>query len=127
MARPAARVLTLLELLQSGGVRTMAELADRLGVDGRTVRLRGAILHEDHRGLESWVRRHIDYAKLQPPEPRLYRLAPKCWRALGYFLWRYVVQLGVLDGPEGLIFHSLHALAYRVLRDGFALEEARRL
>ncbi|HEX6450853.1 MAG TPA: YafY family protein [Trebonia sp.] len=38
MARPAARVLTLLELLQSGGVRTVAELADRLGVDGRTVR-----------------------------------------------------------------------------------------
>src|ERR1700760_3282647 len=38
MARPAARVLTLLELLQSGGVRTMTELADRLGVEGRTVR-----------------------------------------------------------------------------------------
>lgn len=36
--RPAARVLTLLELLQSGGTRTVAELADRLGVDGRTVR-----------------------------------------------------------------------------------------
>jgi predicted DNA-binding transcriptional regulator YafY len=31
-------VLTLLELLQSGGVRTVTELADRLGVDGRTVR-----------------------------------------------------------------------------------------
>src|SRR5260370_15161246 len=38
MARPAARVLTLLELLQSGGVRSVAELAGRLGVDGRTVR-----------------------------------------------------------------------------------------
>jgi predicted DNA-binding transcriptional regulator YafY len=38
MARPAARVLTLLELLQSGGVRTVAELAGRLGVDSRTVR-----------------------------------------------------------------------------------------
>src|ERR1700753_965308 len=38
MARPAARVLTLLELLQSGGVRTVGELADRLGVEGRTVR-----------------------------------------------------------------------------------------
>lgn len=38
MPRPAARVLTLLELLQSGGTRTVAELADRLGVDGRTVR-----------------------------------------------------------------------------------------
>ncbi|MEV7547540.1 YafY family protein [Streptomyces sp. NPDC089915] len=38
MARPTSRVLTLLELLQSGGIRTMAELADRLGVDARTVR-----------------------------------------------------------------------------------------
>ncbi|WP_030395396.1 helix-turn-helix transcriptional regulator [Kitasatospora purpeofusca] len=38
MARPTARVLALLELLQSGGVRTVAELADRLGVDERTVR-----------------------------------------------------------------------------------------
>jgi predicted DNA-binding transcriptional regulator YafY len=38
MSRPTGRVLTLLELLQSGGVRTAAELADRLGVDGRTVR-----------------------------------------------------------------------------------------
>ncbi|MFE3458268.1 helix-turn-helix transcriptional regulator [Nocardiopsis aegyptia] len=38
MSRPTARVLTLLELLQSGGTRTMAELADRLGVEGRTVR-----------------------------------------------------------------------------------------
>ena len=38
MPRPTARVLTLLELLQSGGTRTVAELADRLGVDERTVR-----------------------------------------------------------------------------------------
>src|SRR5262245_7830700 len=38
MARPTAGVLTLLELLQSGGIRTMAELSDRLGVDPRTVR-----------------------------------------------------------------------------------------
>jgi predicted DNA-binding transcriptional regulator YafY len=38
MARPTANVLILLELLQSGGIRTVAELADRLGVDERTVR-----------------------------------------------------------------------------------------
>ncbi|GLX93013.1 YafY family protein [Herbidospora sp. NBRC 101105] len=38
MPRPTGRVLTLLELLQSGGTRTVAELADRLGVQGRTVR-----------------------------------------------------------------------------------------
>jgi predicted DNA-binding transcriptional regulator YafY len=38
MGRPTVRVLSLLELLQSGGVRTVAELADRLDVDERTVR-----------------------------------------------------------------------------------------
>ncbi|MGV9358478.1 helix-turn-helix transcriptional regulator [Streptomyces misionensis] len=38
MSRPIARVLTLLELLQSGGLRTVAELAGRLDVDERTVR-----------------------------------------------------------------------------------------
>src|ERR1700685_2491141 len=38
MARPTARVLSLLELLQSGGVRTVAELAERLEVAERTVR-----------------------------------------------------------------------------------------
>ncbi|MER7052073.1 YafY family protein [Streptomyces sp. NPDC000351] len=38
MSRPVSRVLTLLELLQAGGTRTVAELADRLGVGERTVR-----------------------------------------------------------------------------------------
>ncbi|MFE9727306.1 helix-turn-helix transcriptional regulator [Streptomyces sp. NPDC005794] len=38
MPRPIARVLALLELLQSGGIRTVTELADRLDVDERTVR-----------------------------------------------------------------------------------------
>ncbi|MGW6408022.1 helix-turn-helix transcriptional regulator [Streptomyces vinaceus] len=38
MSRPIARVLMLLELLQSGGLRTVAELAARLDVDERTVR-----------------------------------------------------------------------------------------
>ena len=38
MARPTARVLALLELLQAGGQHTVAALAERLGVDERTLR-----------------------------------------------------------------------------------------
>ena len=38
MTRPTARVLALLELLQSGGTRNVGELAARLAVDERTVR-----------------------------------------------------------------------------------------
>jgi len=38
MAKPLARVLALLDILQMGGTRTQRELAQRLGVDERTVR-----------------------------------------------------------------------------------------
>ncbi len=38
LARPTARVLALLGLLQAGGQHTVGELAERLGVDERTVR-----------------------------------------------------------------------------------------
>src|SRR4051794_38989128 len=38
MTRPTARVLALLEVLQSGGTRTVPDLAARLDVDERTVR-----------------------------------------------------------------------------------------
>jgi predicted DNA-binding transcriptional regulator YafY len=38
MAKPLARVLALLDILQMGGTRTQRELSQRLGVDERTVR-----------------------------------------------------------------------------------------
>jgi len=38
VTRPTARVLALLEILQTGGSHTVRELAQRLGVDERTVR-----------------------------------------------------------------------------------------
>ena len=38
MAKPLARVLTLLDILQTGGTRNLRELSERLGVDERTVR-----------------------------------------------------------------------------------------
>jgi len=46
VARPIARVLALLEILQSGGTRTVAELAARLEVDERTVRRYVDHLHD---------------------------------------------------------------------------------
>src|SRR4051812_48213538 len=46
MATPASRLLEVLELLQSRPVTTGAEIADRLGVDRRTVRRYVESLHE---------------------------------------------------------------------------------
>ncbi len=45
-----------------------------------------------------------------------YRL-PIFFRAHLYFIYRYWIKLGFLDGPEGRIFHFLQAYWYRFLVD----------
>ncbi|WP_414676047.1 glycosyltransferase family 2 protein [Limnobacter sp.] len=56
-------------------------------------------------GLKRWVKEKV-YARL-----------PVGFRALAYFLYRYVVRLGFLDGKEGTIFHFLQGYWYRYLVD----------
>ena len=46
VSRPATRVLALLEVLQDRGLVPAAELADRLGVDARSVRRYATALRE---------------------------------------------------------------------------------
>jgi len=101
--------------------------------------------------LSSWVEKHIRYATIEAKvpkqdvedvllQPRLlgsapqrvrwvkvhlfYRLPPFV-RPLLYFLYRYFIRLGFLDGKKGFIFHFLHALWYRVLVDAKLLEQAK--
>ena len=50
-----------------------------------------------------------------------YRL-PKFLRAHLYYLYRYYLKLGFLDGPEGRIFHFLQAYWYRFLVDAKQFE-----
>lgn len=46
-----------------------------------------------------------------------YYKLPRFWRAHIYFIYRYYIKLGFLDGPEGKIFHFLQAYWYRFLVD----------
>ncbi|WP_328894053.1 helix-turn-helix transcriptional regulator [Streptomyces sp. NBC_00236] len=71
MPRPIARVLALLELLQSGGIRTVTELAERLDVDERTVRRYAAHLVDLDVPVESVRGRYGGY-RLAPG----YRMPP---------------------------------------------------
>ena len=56
---------------------------------------------------------------------RVYNRIPFQVSALGYFLYRYLLQLGFLDGKEGLIYHVLQGFWYRFLV-GAKVEELRR-
>lgn len=46
---------------------------------------------------------------------QFYNRIPFPLSSLGYFLLRYVFQLGFLDGREGIIYHGLQAFWYRFL------------
>jgi len=55
--------------------------------------------------LKRWLKLNV-YARL-----------PLGFRALVYFLYRYFVRLGFLDGWQGLAFHFLQGFWYRFLVD----------
>ena len=46
---------------------------------------------------------------------KVYNRIPFTLSSLGYFLFRYIVQLGFLDGREGLVYHFLQGYWYRFL------------
>jgi glycosyltransferase involved in cell wall biosynthesis len=110
-------------------------------VGGATWRMRGHIIEANVKedDLSFWVDKHRRYARLLAEElaagrasatsswerarelergrrDRFYRWPPY-WRAVAYFLYRYIARLGFLDGRQGFLFHFLQALWYRVLVD----------
>lgn len=54
-----------------------------------------------------------------------YGRLPLLWRAAGYFLYRYVVRLGFLDGKEGFLWDFMQGWWYRTLVDAKVMEARR--
>lgn len=136
----------LLKLFRRSAVTLDArELVDHhFHVRGTTTRLRGDLV-EDNRNeaaIGAWVDKHNRYARLQAiqelrerreggsrgrffgsPDDRVNWLKAR-WQRLPlfvrpclYFIYRYVIRLGFLDGREGFVFHVLQAFWYRLLVD----------
>lgn len=51
-----------------------------------------------------------------------YAKLPLFWRALAYFIYRYIFKLGFLDGREGFLWDFFQGLWYRMLVDAKVLE-----
>ena len=116
---------------------------------GTTQRLENDIIDENHKGLTFWTDKHNHYATrevhdliaLNEPTARdsgpglvgqaaqkrwfketVYARSPLFLRVFFYWLLRYVVLLGFLDGLRGFIFHFLQAFWYRFLVDAKLFE-----
>lgn len=51
-----------------------------------------------------------------------YARLPLFWRAFGYFIYRYIIKLGFLDGKEGFLWDFLQGWWYRTLVDAKVYE-----
>lgn len=116
---------------------------------GKIANLENDFVDENHKGLAFWIDKHNRYSDREVSALRtgteptlaaeageaiarkrqwkngLYARAPRYYRALLYWKFRYFVQLGFLDGKAGLVFHFLQAFWYRLIVDA-KLEEAER-
>lgn len=106
-------------------------------VDGRLGRLERMLFHENLKGIDSFVERHLRYAALEAEEmeraaregwgrqrrgrllgnwsERRRFLKVRVWYRLPFrpavrFVWLYVVRRGFLDGRPGLVYSSLIAM-----------------
>jgi glycosyltransferase involved in cell wall biosynthesis len=114
---------------------------------GKTQKLKGDIIDENHKGLTFWVAKHnaysdrevkdilTEYKKVSPDEVgaqaarrrflkrQIYGRCPRFLRAFLYWAFRYFVQLGFLDGRPGFVCHFLQGFWYRLIVDA-KLDEA---
>ena len=51
-----------------------------------------------------------------------YAMQPLFWRSFAYFLYRYFIRLGFLEGKEGFLWHFLQGWWYRTLVDAKVYE-----
>lgn len=128
---------------------------EHIKVAGPTLDLQGEIIDDNLQSLTWWTAKHNSYASREAVDllnleygfmphdtvaslrsghkagvkrwlkERVYARLPKGFRAFAYFLYRYVIRLGFLDGQEGAAFHFLQGFWYRYLVDAKIAEVKR--
>lgn len=123
----------------------MRKMDEHMIIEGKVLRLNHDLVHYDFKGLHEWIEKHNNYAarecqdyfeRTEENESQIqgkltgsqrqrkrflkngvYYNLPKFWRAWIYYIYRYYIRLGFLDGKEGKIFCFLQAYWYRFLVD----------
>lgn len=139
-----------LRLMRTGSGRCEDRLYDQhFYVQGAVQKLQGDLIDTLTPDVATFTARHVRWAALEaaehdtPPDAtgrirgRLgsdnaieqrrwlrdwYGRWPLFVRPAAYFVYRYVVRLGFLDGRAGLVFHVLQGLWFRFLVDALILE-----
>lgn len=120
---------------------------EHIKVAGRTMRFRGELIDDNLNSLTWWTDKHNSYASREAVDllnleygfmphdsvasfrggsqagfkrwlkELVYARLPGGFRAFSYFLYRYFIRFGFLDGRAGFAFHFLQGFWYRYLVD----------
>jgi glycosyltransferase involved in cell wall biosynthesis len=139
-----------LRLMRTGAGRCEDRLYDQhFYVSGAVQKLQGDLIDTWTPDVATFTARHLRWAALEAAEHEApaaaagrirgrlgsdnaieqrrwlrdwYARLPLFVRPTAYFLYRYVVRLGFLDGRPGLVFHVLQGFWFRFLVDALILE-----
>jgi glycosyltransferase involved in cell wall biosynthesis len=124
---------------------------EHLIVDGQTGRLREDFVHDDAKGLDEWIAKQTRYARHEaeeffrhkdahiPASPfgsqsertrwvklSIWNRLPPLVRPCLYFIYRYILRGGFLDGAAGFTYHVLQGFWLQLLIDINYLELRRK-
>jgi len=132
----------LLRIFRRGrGASEEREMDEHLTLrEGKTTTFENDFIDDNKKPLKEWILKHRAYAKREARthlkekasgdenipagqagerrrSKKFYYSLPPFFRAFTYFIYRYFIRLGFLDGGKGLIFALRQVLWYRWLVD----------
>lgn len=134
------KTIRLLRLWRTGKGRIENRIMDEHAVvtEGRSVLLKSRFVDDNLNGIEGWVKKHLDYAdrevRMLLSQDRMigpaddttttrnrqkssYYALPAFHRCFWFFLFRYILLGGFLDGKAGFVWHFMQCWWYRTLVD----------
>lgn len=139
----------ILRLWRKGKARIESREMDEhvILLEGKAGKLAHDFIDNNQKNLESWTAKHNNFSTREVRarskkesedtlkagmgsqagrkrwiKQRMYGRMPLFMRAFIYFIYRYVIRLGFLDGKEGLIFHVLQGFWHQFLIDAKTYE-----
>ena len=134
----------LIRIFRKGKGRSEVSLMDEHIVisEGETRELRNPFFDDNLNDLEWWTKKHLNYAlrgaldllslEYAPKEAdsssahwgrkSKYARLPLFWRSFAYFLYRYILRGGFLDGKAGFTWNFFQGWWYRTMVDARIVE-----
>ena len=119
-------------------------------LSGRTIEMTNQFVDDNRMPIGQFIEKHNDYATREAAllldaefhltdvgqlskdhgeevekkraQKAKYARMPLFWRAFGYFIYRYILKMGFLDGKEGFLWDFLQGWWYRTLGDAKIFE-----